>query len=37
MPRIKMTPIVKIALFFLRFYLLFLMVLILIKFIGVIK
>ncbi len=36
MPRIKMTPTVRIALFFLWFYLLFLMILILIKFIRVI-
>jgi len=37
MPRIKMTPTVKIALFFLRFYLVFLMILILIKFIKSIR
>ena len=37
MPRIKMTPAVKITLFFLRLYLVFLMVLILIKFIRVIR
>ena len=35
MPRIKITKTARIALFFLRFYLLFLMVLILIKFIKV--
>ncbi len=36
MPRIKITPMAKIALYFLRFYLLFLVVLILVKFIKVI-
>ena len=33
MPRIKITPMAKVALYFLRFYLLFLMILILVKFI----
>jgi len=33
MPRIKLTPVAKVALYFLRFYLLFLIVLILVKFI----
>lgn len=37
MPKIKMTRTVKIALFFLQFYLLFILVLILIKFIKVIS
>ena len=33
MPRIKITPMAKIALYFLRFYLIFLITLIMIKFI----
>jgi hypothetical protein len=33
MPRIKITPMAKVALFFLRFYLVFLITLIMIKFI----
>jgi hypothetical protein len=33
MPRIKITPMAKIALYFLRFYLLFLVTLIMVKFI----
>lgn len=33
MPRIKITPVAKVALYFLRFYLLFLVTLILVKFI----
>ena len=33
MPRIKITPVAKVALFFLRFYLVFLITLIMIKFI----
>jgi len=35
MSQIKMTPMVKVALYFLRFYLIFLLVLIIIKFIKV--
>ncbi len=35
MPRVKMTPMVKISLYFLRFYLIFMLVLILVKFIKV--
>ncbi len=33
MPRIKLTPMAKAALYFLRFYLVFLLILILVKFI----
>jgi hypothetical protein len=33
MPRIKITPMAKVALYFLRFYLVFLLALILVKFI----
>ena len=33
MPRIKITPMAKVALYFLRFYLLFLVTLIMVKFI----
>lgn len=33
MPRIKLTPMSKFALYFLRFYLIFMLVLILVKFI----
>jgi hypothetical protein len=33
MPRIKITPMAKVALYFLRFYLIFLLALILVKFI----
>ncbi len=36
MPRIKITPMAKVALYFLRFYLLFLVTLILVKFIRTI-
>ncbi len=36
MPRIKLTPMAKVALYFLRFYLLFLITLILVKFIKTI-
>ncbi len=35
MPRIRMTPMVKFALYFLRFYLIFLLTLIIIKFVKV--
>jgi hypothetical protein len=35
MPRVKMTPMVKLALYFLRFYLLAMLLLILIKFLRV--
>jgi hypothetical protein len=35
MPRVKMTPMTKIALYFLRIYLVFLLVLILIRFLRV--
>jgi hypothetical protein len=33
MPRIKLTPMSKFALYFLRFYLIFMLILILVKFI----
>ncbi len=33
MPRIKITPMAKVALYFLRFYLLFLVILIMVKFV----
>ncbi len=33
MPRIKITPMAKVALYFIRFYLLFLVILIMVKFI----
>jgi hypothetical protein len=33
MPRLKITPMAKVALYFLRFYLLFLVVLIMVKFV----
>jgi hypothetical protein len=33
MPRIKITPMAKVALYFLRFYLIFLITLIMVKFI----
>jgi hypothetical protein len=33
MPKIKITPMAKVALYFLRFYLLFLVILIMVKFI----
>jgi hypothetical protein len=35
MSRIQMTPVVKLVLYFLRFYLIFLLVLIIIKFVKV--
>ncbi len=35
MPRVKMTPMVKFALYFLRVYLVFLMIMIVVKFIRV--
>ncbi len=35
MPRVKMTPVVRIALYFLRFYLIFLLTLLLVRFLRV--
>jgi len=36
MPRIRMTPTVKFALYFLRVYLIFLLILILVKFLKIV-